>query len=74
MQDIVSPCISVCELDEQSGYCTGCWRTRREIAGWKRMIDEEKRQLLKSLHERREATAPVRARRTNRRRSGSSNQ
>ena len=30
-----SPCIGVCRIDESSGYCLGCARTREEIASWR---------------------------------------
>ena len=29
-----SPCIGVCRLDEDTGYCLGCGRTGAEIAEW----------------------------------------
>jgi predicted Fe-S protein YdhL (DUF1289 family) len=73
MQEIVSPCTSVCKLDDLSGFCLGCWRTREEIAGWKRLLNDEKRLVLKALHERREASGMVKTRRKNRRRSGEGN-
>lgn len=31
--EVVSPCIGVCELDEQE-ICTGCGRTLDDIACW----------------------------------------
>ena len=38
--DIETPCIKVCVLDPESGYCIGCGRTRNEIAGWLDMTDQ----------------------------------
>ena len=32
---IVSPCISICKIDDLSGYCKGCARTKEEIKIWK---------------------------------------
>ncbi|PHR59960.1 MAG: DUF1289 domain-containing protein [Robiginitomaculum sp.] len=29
-----SPCLFVCSMDEQSGFCFGCARTIDEIAAW----------------------------------------
>jgi len=29
-----SPCILVCAIDTETGYCFGCGRTREEIAAW----------------------------------------
>ena len=31
-QNVPSPCISVCRMDEATGLCQGCWRTLGEIA------------------------------------------
>ncbi|HTR42535.1 MAG TPA: DUF1289 domain-containing protein [Pseudomonadales bacterium] len=36
-----SPCIQVCKLDD-CDMCTGCHRTRDEIARWTQMNDAEK--------------------------------
>ncbi|MGQ0794397.1 MAG: DUF1289 domain-containing protein [Deltaproteobacteria bacterium] len=53
MSDTVkSPCTEVCIIDEKSGYCEGCLRTPDEIAGWPRMRDEEKLEVLTSLRDR----------------------
>lgn len=30
----VSPCVGICRIDAVTGYCTGCARTRDEIAVW----------------------------------------
>ncbi|MDA0369539.1 MAG: DUF1289 domain-containing protein [Proteobacteria bacterium] len=32
---VVSPCISVCEINPRTSVCRGCYRTRDEIAGWR---------------------------------------
>ncbi len=39
---VPSPCISVCEMDEASSSCKGCFRTLAEISQWSRMGDAEK--------------------------------
>lgn len=44
-----SPCINVCRLHSQSGYCEGCMRNRDEIKAWKNMADPERLQLLGQL-------------------------
>ena len=31
---ILSPCISVCQMQTATGLCEGCFRTRNEIAAW----------------------------------------
>ncbi len=37
-QKIISPCISICKTDYNTGYCYGCARTEKEKIIWK---DEE---------------------------------
>ena len=32
--DTDSPCKLICTLELSSGVCTGCGRTRADIAGW----------------------------------------
>ena len=32
---IVSPCISICKTDPQTGYCYGCGRSNQEKKLWK---------------------------------------
>ena len=32
---IVSPCISICKTDPDTGYCYGCGRTDEEKIKWK---------------------------------------
>ena len=44
----MSPCISVCALDDE-GYCSGCLRTRQEIAGWLQMSPSQQRALISEL-------------------------
>jgi len=29
-----SPCIGVCSIDKESGYCLGCSRTEEEVKKW----------------------------------------
>ncbi len=69
MEEIVSPCISVCRLNAASRLCEGCWRTRDEIAGWRTMSNDEKRAVLSQLHERREAAGGSKRNRRRTRRS-----
>jgi uncharacterized protein len=33
-QDVVSPCIGVCSVDDLTGLCQGCYRTLDEIQNW----------------------------------------
>ncbi len=62
-----SPCVSVCQLDEASGLCLGCYRTGAEIAAWRSMGPGEQHELLNTLRDRRAAVTGV-ARRVSRRR------
>jgi predicted Fe-S protein YdhL (DUF1289 family) len=39
-------------MDSEAGVCSGCLRTRDEIAAWSKMPDEQKRQLLQVLERR----------------------
>jgi hypothetical protein len=48
----MSPCISVCAIGE-GGLCSGCLRTRDEIATWTRMTSDEQWRLLAELERRR---------------------
>ncbi|NNC98143.1 MAG: DUF1289 domain-containing protein, partial [Gammaproteobacteria bacterium] len=41
MKPIQSPCVQVCELDA-GNVCTGCLRTRDEIARWVSMSEQER--------------------------------
>jgi predicted Fe-S protein YdhL (DUF1289 family) len=40
---VPSPCISLCEMDKQTGLCRGCLRTIDEIMTWGSASDEVKR-------------------------------
>jgi uncharacterized protein len=50
---VASPCISVCRMDEATGWCVGCWRTLDEIAVWSLLDDPEKREVWVELGRRR---------------------
>mgnify|MGYP000909662168 CR=1 FL=1 len=43
MTGVVSPCVSICTMDEATGWCQGCLRTLDEIARWGGMSDAAKR-------------------------------
>jgi len=44
-----SPCIGVCRLDEETGYCLGCGRTGSEVAEWASADDQRKALIWRSL-------------------------
>ena len=53
-QFVVSPCVSVCEVDERD-ICVGCLRTLDEIAAWGAMSHEARMHVMTVLLPQREA-------------------
>lgn len=51
-EEVQSPCIGICSIDEASGYCQGCYRTIEEIKGWWNMSQQEQTQLVAELEQR----------------------
>jgi len=51
-EGVASPCIEVCRMSPETGYCEGCYRTIGEIAAWSGYSDAEKRAVLVHLPER----------------------
>lgn len=49
---MISPCINVCSVDPARRACIGCGRTLKEIGGWRRFTDEERRNIMSLLPER----------------------
>ncbi|GGK23587.1 DUF1289 domain-containing protein [Salinarimonas ramus] len=47
-----TPCIKVCLIDEETGLCEGCGRTRAEIATWGRKPEEERLAIMAGLERR----------------------
>ena len=58
---VESPCNNVCTLDEQTGWCLGCYRTLAEIGAWPSLDDAGKRALVERLAARRDAAGALRA-------------
>jgi uncharacterized protein len=50
---VPSPCINICRVDTERGWCSGCLRTLDEIANWAQSTDDEKRAVLARLAQRR---------------------
>ncbi|MBD0416148.1 DUF1289 domain-containing protein [Oryzicola mucosus] len=44
-----SPCILVCAIDDATGYCFGCGRTRDEIGAWTSMTPDMRRAVMDAL-------------------------
>ena len=54
---IASPCISVCQIDDATGCCIGCYRSMDEIRDWPIMSAAEKTDVLSRIAERKAARA-----------------
>jgi predicted Fe-S protein YdhL (DUF1289 family) len=65
---ISSPCILICSIDMNTGYCFGCGRTREEIAGWMTYSEEERARIMAFLGKRLEKVERRPKRMTRRRR------
>jgi predicted Fe-S protein YdhL (DUF1289 family) len=50
--EIQSPCIGVCTVDDSTGMCLGCYRTVDEIKGWWDMNPKDQKNLLIALEKR----------------------
>jgi len=46
---IQSPCIKLCVLEPDSGYCIGCGRTGDEIASWISLTPQERKTVISQL-------------------------
>ena len=49
---IETPCVKICVVDPETGFCIGCGRTRMEIGGWLGMSPEQRRLVMAELPER----------------------
>ena len=51
---IISPCISICKTDPQTGYCYGCGRSNEEKKIWKKeeTSEEWKKENINKIQER----------------------
>ena len=58
---IATPCVKVCAVDGSSGYCLGCRRTLPEIAGWGRLSDQERADIMAALPDRPDPVASLMA-------------
>ncbi len=57
---VPSPCISVCQIDNASGCCIGCFRSIDEIREWPILTAEQKHAALARVAERKAAVEPGR--------------
>jgi hypothetical protein len=49
---ISSPCIKICEIDQQSRLCRGCGRSLNEIAMWGSMTEPQRLAIMAALEQR----------------------
>jgi uncharacterized protein len=48
----LTPCVQICVIHDEAGLCTGCLRSRDEIAAWARMSNDERRAIMDVLPQR----------------------
>ncbi len=41
-----SPCVGICTVDKETKTCIGCFRTLKEIGGWRTMTLDQKRDVV----------------------------
>eukprot|EP01112_Ceratiomyxa_fruticulosa_P009614 TRINITY_DN2516_c0_g1_i1.p1 TRINITY_DN2516_c0_g1~~TRINITY_DN2516_c0_g1_i1.p1 ORF type:complete len:132 (-),score=20.94 TRINITY_DN2516_c0_g1_i1:39-434(-) len=46
---IETPCIKVCKMDSETGFCDGCHRTIEEVIDWGKMSTEDRNHVLYDL-------------------------
>jgi len=49
LRRVMSPCIGICTLDRNSGFCLGCKRTVEEIGRWMMLGDPERQKIIDQL-------------------------
>lgn len=56
---IATPCVQVCVVDGPSGLCLGCFRTLPEIAGWSKLTEARRAEIMAELASRRGRIDPA---------------
>jgi predicted Fe-S protein YdhL (DUF1289 family) len=46
---MITPCIAICKIDNETAVCRGCGRTTEEIRMWTKYTDEERMEVVKRL-------------------------
>jgi len=64
---IETPCIKVCVVDPDTGFCIGCGRTRIEIGSWLGLSPAQRRDIMAELKQRVETLTLRKRRRGGRR-------
>jgi predicted Fe-S protein YdhL (DUF1289 family) len=55
---VESPCVAICYLDEND-ICAGCFRSGDEITAWGSYKNDQRREVLKLVNQRREESGFV---------------
>jgi predicted Fe-S protein YdhL (DUF1289 family) len=50
-----SPCIGICVINAETGYCLGCMRTIDEISNWARLPRDRRAEIIDQLESRRQS-------------------
>jgi predicted Fe-S protein YdhL (DUF1289 family) len=59
MNGVASPCVDVCRMNAETGFCDGCFRTLDEIAAWSAYDDDARRAVLDRVESRRQGARVV---------------
>lgn len=51
-KQVESPCVSICQLDDNDKFCIGCYRTPDEIEQWSSLSSSEKLIILSAIEAR----------------------
>jgi len=51
VNEIESPCISVCDVDREKGRCANCGRTRDQIVSWRHLEPTEREEIMEELEQ-----------------------
>ena len=54
VQNVPSPCISLCQMDNVSGLCKACHRSIDEIIAWSSLQDDAKIKIWQLIEQRKE--------------------
>jgi len=46
---VPSPCVAVCQMQADTGWCRGCRRTLNEIAQWSNLDNPERRAIWRAI-------------------------
>jgi predicted Fe-S protein YdhL (DUF1289 family) len=52
IKPVPSPCVAVCQMDEDVALCRGCLRTLDEIGRWRSADDDQRRAIWRNIETR----------------------